>query len=95
MLWSSIGIFGLNIFGPIIDTKIDYPVHWFLIAKVSNLTNDIENIISIAREAIETKSVLEHWGSIIFSKESILKAYLLITEKYSKLLKEFIFFSKR
>ena len=48
MFWSSIGIFGLNIFSAITDTKIDYPGHWFLIAKVSNLTNDIENIISIA-----------------------------------------------
>ena len=103
MLWSSIGIFGLNIFGAITDTKIDYPVHWFLIAKVSNLTNDIENIISIAREAIETKSVLkiamEQLGPIIFTNKIVLEVYLSFTEKYSKLLKEYsekcrIYFSR-
>ena len=81
MFWSSVGILGSNIFGLFTDTKIDYQVHWFLITKVSNLTNDIENIISITREAIETKSVLkiamQQLGPIIFTNKKVLETFFI------------------
>ena len=52
---ASIGITILNVFGLFTNTKIDYPQHWFLIAKATNWTIDIDNIISIGRNIIDEK----------------------------------------
>lgn len=51
---AGLGICTLNLFGLFTDTRIDYPEHWFLIAKATNWTNDIDNIISIGRKIINS-----------------------------------------
>ena len=52
---ASLGILTLNIFGLFTRTRIDFPEHWFLIAKATNWTIDIDNIISIGRDIINSK----------------------------------------
>ena len=53
------GILTLNIFGLFTGTRIDFPEHWFLIAKATNWTIDIDNIISIGRDIIKLKKSQE------------------------------------
>ena len=70
------GIFILNIFGLFTNTRIDFPEHWFLIAKATNWTIDIDNIISIGRDIINLKENRE-----VLIKESINHMDLLIENK--------------
>lgn len=58
-IWAGIGIATLNIFGLFTNTRIDYPQHWFLIAKASNWANEIDEIISLSRQIIKNQQFIE------------------------------------
>ena len=78
---ASLGILTLNIFGLFTGTRIDFPEHWFLIAKATNWTIDIDNIISIGRDIINSKKfqeeIIKH---LVYFKEEnvIIKAFEII-----------------
>lgn len=57
--WSMIGISVLNLLGLFTNTTIDYPEHWFLIAKATNWTKDIDNMISIIKTIIGYQFVID------------------------------------
>ena len=86
---SGLGIFTLNIFGAFTETEIDYPDHWFLIAKASNWTNDIDEIISYTREIIEEKKKIERMYEVLpkFGNElteNIFRIFIKLIEDSTK-----------
>ena len=54
-IMAGLGIATLNLAGLFTGTNIDYPDHWFLIAKATNWINDIDEMISLSREIIKNK----------------------------------------
>ena len=52
-IMAGLGIATLNLAGLFTGTNIDYPDHWFLIAKATNWINDIDEMISLSREIIK------------------------------------------
>lgn len=54
-IMAGLGIATLNLAGLFTGTNIDYPNHWFLIAKATNWINDIDEMISLSREIIKNK----------------------------------------
>ena len=68
--WSMTGISVLNLLGLFTNTTIDYPVHWFLIAKATNWTKDIDNIISIVRNIISNQYIIDTVSKLMSSFNS-------------------------
>jgi len=54
-IMASLGIATLNLAGLFTGTDIDYPYHWFLIAKATNWINDIDEMISLSRKIIKKR----------------------------------------
>ena len=54
-IMAGLGIATLNLAGLFTGTNIDYPDHWFLIAKATNWINDIDEMISLSREIIKNR----------------------------------------
>lgn len=54
-IMAGLGIATLNLAGLFTGTKIDYPDHWFLIAKATNWINDIDEMISLSRLIIKNR----------------------------------------
>jgi len=98
--WSMIGISVLNLLGLFTNTTIDYPEHWFLIAKATNWTKDIDNIISIIKTIIGYQFVIDA-GSRLQKKSSFQnfisncsKRLTELSEQYLEKLKNLEFIGK-
>ena len=80
-IWAGIGIATLNVVGLFTNTSIDYPEHWFLIAKASNWANEIDEIISLLRQIIKNKQEIELYNKMFLSldakKKQIISLYIL------------------
>jgi len=74
--WSMIGISVLNLLGLFTNTTIDYPVHWFLIAKATNWTKDIDNMISIVRQIIGGQKLIATGSKLMSSSNSKTKSFI-------------------
>jgi hypothetical protein len=68
--WSIFGIGVLNLLGLFTNTTIDYPEHWFLIAKATNWTKDIDNMISIVRQIILSQKLIATGSRLMSSSNS-------------------------
>ena len=97
-IWAGIGIATLNIVGLFTNTSIDYPEHWFLIAKASNWANEIDEIISLSRQIIKNQHVIECGNKAILSLDAKVKADTfrnclkvigLISKEITNLMKEY------
>jgi len=97
-IWAGIGIATLNIVGLFTNTSIDYPEHWFLIAKASNWANEIDEIISLSRQIIKNQHMIECGNKAILSLgakveadtfRNYLKVIGLISKKITNLMKEY------
>ena len=88
--WSIFGIGLLNLLGLFTNTTIDYPEHWFLIAKATNWTKDIDNMISIVRTIIVSQKLIAT-GSRLMSisnskeKSSIQNVISFLSKNLTKL----------
>lgn len=98
--WSMIGISVLNLLGLFTNTTLDYPEHWFLIAKATNWTKDIDNIISIIKTIIGYQFVIDA-GSRLQKKSSFQnfisncsKRLTELSEQYLEKLKNLEFIGK-
>ena len=75
-IMAGLGIATLNLAGLFTGTNIDYPDHWFLIAKATNWINDIDEMISLSREIIknveENNKILEYFPEICSCEEKVI-----------------------